>query len=1384
VIVRSILSASVLLLIAPFVLAADAAILPAAATPLPAWLPEPVAPHALPPPIAADRWSLDLGGDVQLSAADLGQVIALDGTWRCSGLSGSATRFTEDAQLNRGYERPDFDDAAWDEIAVPLDWYRRYPQARTRELPFVLGWYRRMVEVPALDGRRALLSFDVAGYEADLWVNGERAGAHHGDFTPFTVDVAPHLRTGRNVLALRVRSDFGPNYGAGPARHAYGSQWSIDNIKGGLWQSCRLRLEPDLRVAGLLVSPQFEQGRVRLDWHLENHRGAAVPARLRAVVHGARLGGGAVRPGDAIVADLQIPAGSSEGHAELAVPGIAAWSPAAPHLHFATLVVLDGGGRPIAARSERFGFRGFRAEGGRFLLNGLPAYLFGENLSAKNYGGLGETPERFAAHIADDIGGMRAQGYTMVRNAHMPTVPALLDAADEQGLMIFDEWAWSFTKDLDAQEFPQRNQRELAEWVGRDYNHPSVAMWSCGNEVHYDEPLVRTQLDAQVAAVRALEHSGRPVSTFSGAGFGYGSTALETDVLDLHDYLGLSESPWTTWRRNAARCYAFLDQTYGAGVCGRKPFIVWECVGFSWGQKPDAAYRSGDVEAYVRYAGRNTSWGQPEGVGFSGTIGLAAALDPERGLREGRRTYGRRIGEAIRRDPVCDGFAPWFQDPRLAEARQWTQPVLASMAGSNGLPLRHPLGGSRLQQTVTIINSAPVALSGAQMVVRLAGADGAMRELTRLPLPEVAAMGRAEVDLAADLPSPGSPGWWQLRLSVEAGGAEVSRLGYDLYVAPPVVAPLPAPRRVAVLPGEGAPRVRAWLEAQGVRAVDATVETVGDADVAIVPPGCPLDADAGFRLRAWVRAGHDLLVLEQGQGEVAALRLGGVGAAQTFVDLVSPAHPLFAGLDQAALDTSDLTDRGLWVRVGLTPITTTVLAARGPFLGNSGVSAVVAEGVLGQGRILASQLVALEQFGIDSVATTYLRNLAAYLLGAGAKPVASVRPWQEAGGGIAIDRSRCVALDLTAVCNRDFRDDTAEDGLGGWTDQGSNDFRLMPLGDQLLHGVPMTIIDPAANGGHSCIVLGGAGRPAFPRAAEGIVVGFAATRLFFLHTAAWVGKPGSMLLSYRVRYADGGQLEIPVRAGSEIADWWSPSDLPGARLGLSRTNDQLRDVGVFLMPWENPRPDVVITAVDVVSPGVAVPITVAITAERSHPAPLDFAARWAGLAHRPRAGGVREGPGVSTVTALAEHGPAGGVATRIAFPAPIRLAAEEQAARSDLVVPAAMVAMPAELRQRLGDGTWRYVTLWMKAEQGGSLDLVLPRADWKDAGEAVITLDPARGWRKVRFALATDLQLGTGKAWDAKDLRGEIFLFHGRRLPADAVLPGPISVLVADARLE
>ncbi len=1360
-----------------------------AATPLPVFIGPERAPAQLPPPIPWADLHFDLGHGAVLVPAQAKPVIELDGNWRCSGLVTSTTRFPDEAQLDRGWQEAAFDDKSWDSIQVPLDWYRAYPKARTTAAPYVLGWYRRSFDLDAAAVQRCtILHFGVAGYEADLWVNGHRAGNHHGDFTPWDIDISAWATPGSNVLAVRVRSDMGPKFGAGDrAWHTYGSQWSISNIRGGLWQSCRLTLEPKLRVIEALVSPQRERGSLRVDWRIDNRTGSAQRVALRSVVQNARSGAVIDRPADVVIGQIDLAPGDNSGTAEVLVPGIRSWSPEQPELYWLCLVA-EQEGAVAGFGCERFGFREFTVRDGRFFLNGVRTYLFGENLKSLSYAGAGESASAYAARIDHDLSGLRRNGYNIFRTAHMPTEPLLLQRADELGMMVYNEWAWSFTDRLDPVEFPQRNTQEVSEWVRRDHNHPSVVMWSCGNEVHYDDEAVRVQLDRQVALIRTLDHSHRPVSTFSGAAYGYGAKALDTDVLDRHSYHGLSGGPWSSWERNSAEARAFADRAYGANWNTHIPFIIWESVGFSWGQLSDPAFRPGNVDDYLSYAGRTSTWGTPAGIGFAGTIGLAAFLDPQHGLADARRTYGRRIAEFIRRDPQVSGFAPWFSDPDLADARQWTQPVFASLYGANRIALRHPLGGHTYEQNMEVINDGDVALGKATAHLSLAGGAAEELPIAVIDLPDLPAGNRMVVPVTIFFPEPTATGWWQLRLRIEVSGRQVSCLGYNLFVAPSTLthAALGPARSVAMLPGTGETAVRRWLTDLGIAVHSiADLENTSGCEVIIVPPGCLLSKADSIALRTWIGAGGDALVLEQSAGAVAALGQSAVPAGNTFVDLVCPAHPLFTDLSQAALDTSDHLKGGWWVEAALKPLTVNVLAARGTFLGlNDGVGAVISEGSLGKGRLLASQLLALGQWDIDSAATIYLRNLARYLLTTGAKPAVGIRPWQETVKGLGVESERCRPLDVRAVANRAFADETAGDGAGGWTDQGGNDFRTMPTGPQTLHGVPFTLIDPETNGGRACVLLGGGGLPQFPREVNGVQIGGQVSRLFFLHTAAWVSGASRVILTYRIHYADGVLVEVPVRTGIEIADWWNPSELPGALLGICQTNAQLHDIGAFLMTWDNPRPDVAVATIDALSSGIAVPFVLAITAEMAHPMPARFstagdAGAWKTLIEWAGAASQKDGVGLPVIS---DGGtvPGGASGVRIAFPASPPSA---DAKIRYWGTPTAFLVLPTSEKAKL-TSSQRAMTFWLKAENSGSIDMVLPFVSWRDTLQAAVHLDATAGWRKVRLDLAADFKQARGKSWKPSDLLGELFLFHGRRTAADAPGPAALTIEIADLRFE
>jgi hypothetical protein len=159
-------------------------------------------------------------------------------------------------------------------------------------------------------------------------------------------------------------------------------------------------------------------------------------------------------------------------------------------------------------------------------------------------------------------------------------------------------------------------------------------------------------------------------------------------------------------------------------------------------------------------------------------------------------------------------------------------------------------------------------------------------------------------------------------------------------------------------------------------------------------------------------------------------------------------------------------------------------------------------------------------------------------------------------------------LDLRPVVNMAWKDETAGDGKGGWTDQGSTDMREVVPGAQTFLGLPFDLIDPAANGGKAVLTLKSRKFNAGVVSAE-LPVGATAASIYFLHASAWTG---GQMATYTVEYDDGSTVAIPIRAGEEICDWWEPKNGPGFRMAFHVPNPVTDNVGMVVFGWNNPEP--------------------------------------------------------------------------------------------------------------------------------------------------------------------------------------------------------------------
>ncbi len=1294
---------------------------------------------------------------------------SLNGIWKLSNLENSVSPFSDSPEEERRFSAVDLDDSAWNRIPVPLNWYEKFPGKRVKGKPYVRGWYRTefLLTEQEREGKRVVLKFDVAGYDAKVFLNGKYLGSHKGDFTPFELDATDAAKNGKNVLAVRIISDLGTTFGLKQVSHPYGAQWGGYSIKGGLWQSVRLSLEPEVRIRKLLVTPFIRENRIEVDYTIYNHTGKTLTAEMVAQITPAARGAHLQRSGRNTEKRNLLP-GESKGRMSISLNDPRLWTPENPWLYYLNFRILVND-TPVSGAIRRFGFREFRTADGKFYLNGKQVYLFGQNLSSVNYGGK-RTVEEDRKRLEDDIRKIRSLGYNIVRTPHMPILPLALELCDEFGLMVYYEWAWCFDNQL-APDFESNNLRELGEFVETGYNHPSVVMWVLGNEIrHRDRPDVVRLLDRQTAEVRRLDRSRRPISTFSGAAgwLSYGRNKLDTDVLDFHNYTSLYGA-WTGMPDVFRKIQTGLEEIYGPDF--PQALVAWENVGFSWGARPDPAFRRGDRKLYAAQMRKPTSWGMPNGVGFVGSSPLFKALSP--GFGEWAQTrFGHRIFEYYRRNPDYAGFSPWFNP--IPASTLWTQRVYPSLCDRNNLFPHNLFSGETTQWNLRIANDGSETFRNVSLELSLF--DGEREQpFARLPIPELPAHGAWAKPYSLTLPKLSGSGFRQLRLALKQGERRIGQNFYDLFLADraELEGPLSAARAVRILDTGAAGNVRELADIlTRLRIPFEKISSIGRApagSVVIVPPEIREEQTLnlnGSEITEWIqRKQGTLLVLEQRNPR--SIYPGGrrlTADSVAYTDMVLPDHPIFRGMEYRNLESWNNPDHAYVVDFSFMPYSEEALAVKGPRFSHSNVGCSLVELRSGGGRMIFSQLNAVRCAPVDPSASLYLRNLLAYATG---KEYEKDTPELdlEKNREYRISEKRAVSVDLSASANRSFRDDVSNDGKGGWTDEGENDFRTMPLGNLRAAGIPFHILDPEKNHGKSCLVVRGTVRPHLPAAIRGIRIGRKFSRIFFLHTSTWGGN--NQAGSYRFHYADGSVENCPLIGGWNIGDWWNVFSLPSARIGLQRENPKGQKVACYVTEWENPKPEVEITSMDFLSlsasregeidwnpENAAIPVLIAVTGEETNPNRLKLTGKADFLTAR----GIRE------------------VLSKVSGEVKIRKEKEDVCLEVFFPsyqgnnVPGAWIGF----RKEGVRGPYESLTCEIRSRDGGALQLRLPGEKWKDFWTAYLNVPGDGKWHSYRLFFDRDFQSfrGNGKnPIDFTRIRPELFLFSRPKFKLEGDVP-------------
>ena len=397
-----------------------------------------------------------------------------------------------------GFYESSFDDRRWDKIPVPSNWQMHghgKPNYTNVVYPFPIdpphvptenpvGLYRRVFELPAgWEGRQIFLNFDGVDSAFYVWVNSKFAGFSKVSHMPSEFDVTAFVKPGANSIAVQV------------------FQWSDGSY---LEDQDKWRLSGIFRDVYLLAVPPVHIRDVRVETLLDkNYRDAVLSLEADAVHYG--MGASAWHTVDLKLLDPARRAVAAERVASglvfrgpgkkiirrrIAVKAPLKWNAEEPNL-YTLLVRLSGPDeKTIEVQKVRVGFRRVEARGKRLLVNGSPVKLRGVNRH-EFHPDTGHAVTR--ENMLQDILLMKRHNINTVRTSHYPDDPRWYDLCDEYGIYLLDE------ADLETHGFgysPPDIPARLPLWrrafldraarmVSRDRNHPSVIIWSLGNESGY-----------------------------------------------------------------------------------------------------------------------------------------------------------------------------------------------------------------------------------------------------------------------------------------------------------------------------------------------------------------------------------------------------------------------------------------------------------------------------------------------------------------------------------------------------------------------------------------------------------------------------------------------------------------------------------------------------------------------------------------------------------------------------------------------------------------------------------------------------------------------------------------------------------------------------------
>ncbi|MFR9659036.1 MAG: glycoside hydrolase family 2 TIM barrel-domain containing protein [Rikenellaceae bacterium] len=382
-----------------------------------------------------------------------------------------------------GAKEVKYDDSKWRSLDLPHDWAFEngysIDGAQTANGGYAsggIGWYRRELNFTKaeLEGKNIFIDFGAVYMNSEVWINGEYLGKRPYGYISFSYELTPYLKEGSNTLSVRVDNSLEPS-----------ARW---------YHGCGIYGDVDLRIKEMSY---FERDGITITTPTIEEAKGSVNVTSEVVLRG-KKGKYNVSfqitdaSGKAVIKGIKKKYSLVEGEnlvsfdAEVANPAL--WSPETPNLYFLELSLEDAKGNLLDTQKRHFGFRtidwdiekGMFLNGEQYKLRGVCEHMEGGPTGA------------FATKklLRWKLQNLKDMGCNAIRVAHNPYLPAFYEVCDEIGLLVMDEifdgWKKKAAFDYGMQAFDEWWERDLRDWIRRDKNHPSIFLYSLGNETHGD----------------------------------------------------------------------------------------------------------------------------------------------------------------------------------------------------------------------------------------------------------------------------------------------------------------------------------------------------------------------------------------------------------------------------------------------------------------------------------------------------------------------------------------------------------------------------------------------------------------------------------------------------------------------------------------------------------------------------------------------------------------------------------------------------------------------------------------------------------------------------------------------------------------------------------